>query len=67
MAIFSQTLKKILQMTEEFKAQLNDMLHDLIYGLTLNELAGVLKDIFCSLQDSLDNMQERFLMADISD
>ena len=45
-------------MTKAFKAQLNDTLHDFVYGL---------KDIFCSIQDSLDNMQERFLMEDIKD
>jgi hypothetical protein len=43
-------------MTEEFKAQLNNTLHYLIDGLTLNELAGILKENFRSIQDSLDNM-----------
>ena len=64
MSISSQTLKEILQITEAFKSQLydtlcgtlHDRLHDVAYGL---------KDSFHSIQDSLDSMQERFLMADI--
>jgi hypothetical protein len=67
MAISSQTLKEILQMIEEFKAQLNDALHDVIDGLTLNELTRILKDSFYSIQDSFNRMQERFIMAEISD
>jgi hypothetical protein len=62
MAISSQTLEEIIQMTEAFKAQLydtlNDRLHDFVDGLT---------DSFRSIQDSLDRMQERFLMMDIRD
>jgi hypothetical protein len=37
-------------------------LHDLVDGLT-----NSLKDSFRSIQDSLDNMKEIFLMADIKD
>ena len=66
MTISSQTLKEILQITEAFKAQLfdtlNDRLNDFVDGLT-NDL----NDIFCSIQDSLDSMQERFVMADLND
>jgi hypothetical protein len=57
MAIFSQTLKEILQITEAFKAQLFDTLNDRLDGL-----ADGLNDSFRSIQDSLDSMQERFLM-----
>ena len=49
-------------MTEAFKTQLNDTLHDFVDGLT-----NGLNDSFRSIQDSLDNMQERFLMEDIKD
>jgi hypothetical protein len=52
-------------MIEAFKAQLNDTLHDLVDGLPLHELADDLKDNFHIIQDSLDNMQERFCMEDI--
>ena len=62
MDIFSQTLKEILQITESFKSQLYDTLDDFVDGLT-NDL----NDSFCSIQDSLDNMQEIFLMVDIRD
>jgi hypothetical protein len=58
MATSSQILEEILQMTEAFKAQLYGILHDLANGL---------KDSFHSIQDSLDNMQEIFLMVDIRD
>jgi hypothetical protein len=58
MDISSQTLKEILQITETFKAQLFDRLDDLADGLN---------DSFRSIQDSLDNMHERFLMANIMD
>jgi hypothetical protein len=67
MAISSQRLKENLQMTEAFKAQLNDTLHDLVDGLTLHDLADGLKDCFHSIQDSLGIMHEIFLMADIRD
>ena len=49
-------------MTEAFKAQLNDTLHDFVNGLT-----DSLNDSFCSIQDSLDGMQEIFLMEEIGD
>jgi hypothetical protein len=66
MAISSQTLKEILQITKAFKAKLfntlNNRLDDFVDGFT-NEL----NDIFRSIQDSLDNMQEIFLMADLRD
>jgi hypothetical protein len=66
MAISSQILKEILQITEAFKSQLydtwNDTLDDFIDGLT-----DSLNDSFCSIQYSLDNMQEGFLMVDIWD
>jgi hypothetical protein len=55
MSISSQTLKEIL---EVFKSQLNDRL----YAFT-NDL----NDSFRSIQDSLDNMHERFLMANTRD
>jgi hypothetical protein len=58
MAISSQILEEILPITEAFKAQLYDTLHDLVDGLN---------DSFRSIQDSLDNMQEIFLMVDIRD
>jgi hypothetical protein len=60
MDISSQTLKEILQITEAFKSQLYDTLDARLHGLT-----NYLNDSFHSIQDSLDNMQERFLMADI--
>ena len=51
---------------EAFKSQLydtlNDTLDDFVDGIT-NDL----NDSFRSIQDSLDNMQERFLMEDIRD
>jgi hypothetical protein len=66
MAIYSQTVKEILQITEAFKGQLfdtlNDRLDDFVDGLT-NDL----NDSFRSIQDSLDRMQEIFLMVDIRD
>jgi hypothetical protein len=62
MAISSQTLEEIIQITEEFKTQLYDTLHD-----RLHDLADGLNDSFHSIRDSLDNMQERFLMVDIMD
>jgi hypothetical protein len=62
MAISSQTLKEILQITEAFKAQLFDTLND-----KLNGLVDGLHDIFRSIQDSLDKLQERFIMADLKD
>jgi hypothetical protein len=49
-------------MTEAFKAQLYDTLNDFVDGLTDD-----LNDSFRSIQDSLDSMQERFLMVDIRD
>jgi hypothetical protein len=63
MAISSQSLKEIL---ETFKSQLyetlNDKLDAFVDGLTNN-----LNDSFYSIQNSLDNMQERFIMVDIRD
>jgi hypothetical protein len=41
---------------------LNDKLHAFVDGLTNN-----LNDSFRSIQNSLDNMQERFIMVDIRD
>ena len=62
MDISSQTLKEILQITEAFKSQLYDTL-----DARLHDLADGFNDSFCSIQDSLDSMQEIFLMADIRD
>jgi methyl-accepting chemotaxis protein len=66
MAISSQTLKEIL---ESFKAQLDDRLDAFAHGLTNNlthsltaSLIYGLTDSFHSIQDSLNDMQERFLM-----
>ena len=59
MNIYFQTLKVIL---ESFKSKLYDTL-----DAKLHNLANGLNDSFCSIQDSLDNMQERFLMEDIGD
>jgi hypothetical protein len=58
MDISSQTLIEILQITEAFKSRL----YDIVDGLT-NDLNAS----FRSIQDSLDSMQERFLMEDIKD
>jgi hypothetical protein len=62
MDISSQTLKEIL---ESFKSQLDDRLdafaHGLINSLTHSLTYGV-SDSFHSIQDSLNDMQERFLM-----
>ena len=70
MAISSQTLKDILK---SFKAQLDDRLDvfvqclidnltkSLIDGLTTSLTYG-LNDSFHSIQDSLNDMKERFLM-----
>jgi hypothetical protein len=62
MVISSQTLKEVIQITEAFKSQLYDTLDARLHGLT-----NYLNDSFRSIQDSLDNMHERFLMAKISD
>jgi hypothetical protein len=62
MDISSQTLKYILQIIESFKSQLYDTL-----DARLHYLADGLNDSFRSIQDSLDIMQERFLMEDIRD
>ena len=62
MAISSQTLKEILQITQAFKSQLYDTL-----DAKLHDLADGLNDSFHSIQDSLDSMQEIFFMADIRD
>jgi hypothetical protein len=59
MAISSQTLKEIF---EVFKSQLYDTLDVKLDGLTNN-----LNDNFRSIQDSLNNMQEKFLMEEIND
>jgi hypothetical protein len=71
MAISSQTLKEIL---ESFKAQLDDRLdafahhltNSITHGLT-NSLTHDLNDNFRSIQDSLNNMQEIFLMEGLKD
>ena len=66
MVISSQTLKEILQITEAFKYQLHDTLYgkldDFVDGLT-----NYLNDSFCGIKDSLDSMQEIFIMVDIRD
>jgi hypothetical protein len=62
MNISSQTLKEILQITKAFKSQLYDTLDARLHGL-----ADDLNDRFRSIQDSLDNMQERFIMEDLRD
>ena len=62
MAISSQTLKEILQITKAFKSQLYDTL-----DARLHVLVDGLNDSFHSIQDSLDNMHERFIMVDIRD
>jgi len=66
MAISSQTLKEIL---ESFKAQLDDRLDAFAHGLTNNlthslttSLTYGLNDSFRSIQDSLNEIHERFLM-----
>ena len=62
MAISPQNLKEIL---ESFKAQLFHTLDDFAQGLTdslTNSLTDGLNDSFHSIQDSLNDMQERFLM-----
>jgi hypothetical protein len=66
MAISSQTLKEIL---ESFKSQLDDRLDAFAHGLTNSlthsltaSLTYGLNDSFHSIQDSLNDMQERFLM-----
>ena len=59
MTISSQTLKGIL---EAFKSKLYDTL-----DVRLHDLATGLNDSFRSIQDSLDNMKERFIMANIKD
>jgi hypothetical protein len=67
MAISSQTLKEIL---ESFKAQLvhtlDDRLNAFVHGLT-NDLTDRLNDSFRSIQYSLKNMQEIFLMEGLRD
>ena len=59
MAISSQNLKEIL---EASKSQLYDTWND-----KLDAFGDGLNDSFHSIQDWLDNMQERFLMEDIND
>jgi hypothetical protein len=66
MAISSQSLKEIL---ESFKAQLDDILDAFAHGLTNSlthsltaSLTYGLNDSFHSIQDSLNDMHERFLM-----
>jgi hypothetical protein len=67
MVISSQTLKEIL---ESFKAQLfhtlDDRLDAFAHGL-IDSLTHGLNDSFRSIQDSLNNMQERFLMEGLRD
>jgi hypothetical protein len=62
-AISSQSLKEILK---TFKSQLYDTLNDKLDAF-VDDLTNSLNDSFCSIQNSLDNMQERFLMVDIRD
>ena len=62
MTISYQTLKEILPITEALKSQLYDTLDVKLDGLT-----NYLNDSFRSIQDSLDSMKEKFLMADIRD
>ena len=65
MASSSQTLKEIL---ESFKARVDARLDVLAQGLTdslTNIITDGLNDSFRSIQDSLNNMQERFLMQDL--
>jgi hypothetical protein len=67
MAISSQNLKEIL---ESFKAQLFHTLDAFVHGLTdslTDSLTDGLNDSFRSIQDSLNNMQERFLMEGLRD
>jgi hypothetical protein len=75
MAISSQTLKEII---ESFKAQLfhtlDDRLDAFVHGLTnslthglTDRLTDGLNDSFRNIQDSLNNMQERFLMESLRD
>jgi hypothetical protein len=59
MAISSQNFKGIL---ESFKSKLYDTL-----DVRLHDLANGLNDSFHSIQDSLDNIQQIFLMEDIRD
>jgi hypothetical protein len=62
MTISSQILKEILQITEAFKSQLYYTL-----DVRLHDLADGLNDGFRSIQNSLDKMQEKFLMENIKD
>ena len=66
MAISSQTLEEIIQITEAFKAQLYNTLYGTLHD-RLHDLTDGLNDSFHGIQDSLDRMQEIFLMADIRD
>jgi hypothetical protein len=63
MAISSQTLKEIL---ESFKSQLFQTLDDRLDAI-VDGITDSLHDSFHSIQDSLDNMQERFLMEGLID
>ena len=67
MNIPSQILEEIVQITKAFRVELYDTLHDLADSLTLHDLAYGLNDSFCSIQDSLDNMQDIYLMEDMRD
>jgi hypothetical protein len=65
MASSSQTLKEIL---DSFKARVDARLDVLAQGLTdslTNIITDGLNDSFRSIQDSLNNMQEIFLMQDL--
>jgi cytochrome c peroxidase len=71
MTISSQNLKEIL---ESFKAQLfhtlDDRLDAFVHGLTnslTDSLTDGLNDSFHSIQDSLNNMKEIFLMEGLRD
>jgi hypothetical protein len=67
MDISSQNLKEII---ESFKAQLfhtlDDRLDAFVHGLT-DSLTDGLNDSIRSIQDSLNNMQEIFLMEGLKD
>jgi hypothetical protein len=63
MAISFQNLKESL---ESFKAQLFHTLDDRLDAF-VHDLTDNLNDSFCSIQDSLNKMQERFLMEGLMD
>jgi hypothetical protein len=71
MAISSQNLKEILESSKaQFFHTLDDTLDAFVHGLTdslIDNLTDDLNDSFHSIQDSLNNMQERFLMEGLRD